>query len=229
MASRAGKGRTSSALVTRANSQLETSILLEHSDMPLSERLQIPAGESIDPIPASLLRKYISYARQYVHPSLSPEAAEIIQEFYLSLRSQGNSADSTPITTRQLESLIRLTEARARLDLRETATKSDAEEVVEIMKHSLADTYSDGLGNLDFERSQLGSGMSQRGAAKRLVNALHQHAQRTNQKQFDLQMLRSIADRMNMKVMDFEGLVSSLNEQGFLLKKGAKLYQLQTV
>ncbi|XP_033991787.1 DNA helicase MCM8 [Trematomus bernacchii] len=229
MASRAGKGRTSSALVTRANSQLETSILLEHSDMPLSQRLQIPAGESIDPIPASLLRKYISYARQYVHPSLSPEAAEIIQEFYLSLRSQGHSADSTPITTRQLESLIRLTEARARLDLRETATKSDAEEVVEIMKHSLADTYSDGLGNLDFERSQLGSGMSQRGAAKRLVNALHQHAQRTNQKQFDLQMLRSIADRMNMKVMDFEGLVSSLNEQGFLLKKGAKLYQLQTV
>ncbi|XP_033956117.2 DNA helicase MCM8 [Pseudochaenichthys georgianus] len=229
MASRAGKGRTSSALVTRANSQLETSILLQQSDMPLSERLQIPAGESIDPIPASLLRKYISYARQYVHPVLSPEAAEIIQEFYLSLRSQGNSADSTPITTRQLESLIRLTEARARLDLRETATKSDAEEVVEIMKHSLADTYSDGLGNLDFERSQLGSGMSQRGAAKRLVNALHQHAQRTNQKQFDLQMLRSIADRMNMKVMDFEGLVSSLNEQGFLLKKGAKLYQLQTV
>ncbi|KAI4795049.1 hypothetical protein KUCAC02_031673 [Chaenocephalus aceratus] len=188
MASRAGKGRTSSALVTRANSQLETSILLQQMCF------QIPAGESIDPIPASLLRKYISYARQYVHPSLSPEAAEIIQEFYLSLRSQGNSADSTPITTRQLESLIRLTEARARLDLRETATKSDAEEVVEIMKHSLADTYSDGLGNLDFERSQLGSGMSQRGAAKRLVNALHQHAQRTNQKQFDLQMLRSIAD-----------------------------------
>lgn len=31
------------------------------------------------------------------------------------------------------------------------------------------------------------------------------------------------------QVMDFEGLVSSLNEQGFLLKKGSKLYQLQTV
>lgn len=33
----------------------------------------------------------------------------------------------------------------------------------------------------------------------------------------------------SFQVMDFEGLVSSLNEQGFLLKKGAKLYQLQTV
>lgn len=65
---------------------------------------------------------------------------------------------------------------------------------------SLADTYSDGLGNLDFERSQLGSGMSQRSAAKRLVNALHAHSQRTNQTQFDLQTLRSVADRMKIKV-----------------------------
>ncbi|KAM7408330.1 hypothetical protein PAMA_002164 [Pampus argenteus] len=159
MANRAGRGRTSSAIVTRTNSELETSILLQHSDMPLSERLQ----------------------------------------------------------------------ARARLELRETATKSDAEDVVEIMKHSLADTYSDGLGNLDFERSHLGSGMSQRSSAKRLVNALHAHAQRTNQKQFDMQTLRAVADKLNIKVMDFEGLVSSLNEQGFLLKKGAKLYQLQTI
>ncbi|XP_034407990.1 DNA helicase MCM8, partial [Cyclopterus lumpus] len=229
MANRAGKGRTSGAVVTRAGNDLETSILLDHSDMPLSERLQVQAGETVDPIPVCLLRKYISYARQYVHPRLSPEAAQTLKTFYLSLRAQGHSADSTPITTRQLESLIRLTEARARLELRETATNSDAEDVVEIMKHSLADTYSDGLGNLDFERSQLGSGMSQRSAAKRLVNALHAHAQRTNQTQFDLQTLRSVATQTNIKVMDFEGLVSSLNEQGFLLKKGAKLYQLQTV
>ncbi|KAM9365006.1 DNA helicase MCM8 [Pholidichthys leucotaenia] len=229
MANRTGKGRTSGATVTRTSGEPEASILLEHSDMPLSERLQVPVGEALDPIPACLLRKYISYARQYVQPTLSPEAAKTLQEFYLSLRAQAHSADATPITTRQLESLIRLTEARAKLELRETATKSDAEDVVEIMKHSLADTYSDGLGNLDFERSQLGAGMSQRSAAKRLVNALHQHAQRTNQKQFDLQTLRSMADRINIKVMDFEGLLSSLNEQGFLLKKGPKLYQLQTV
>lgn len=45
--------------------------------------------------------------------------------------------DSTPITTRQLESLIRLTESRARLELREVATKEDAEEVIEIMKYRL--------------------------------------------------------------------------------------------
>lgn len=139
MANRAGRGRTGSTMVTRTNNELETSILLDHSDLPLSEQLQvtngassqrctvisvkyhfhaksesicvkIPAGESVDIIPACLLRKYVSYARQYVHPSLSPEAAQTIQDFYLSLRAQAHSPDSTPITTRQLESLIRLTE-----------------------------------------------------------------------------------------------------------------------
>lgn len=73
---------------------------------------KIPPGESIDPIPPCLLRKYISYARQYVHPSLSGEAAQVIQEFYLLLRAQAHPSDSTPVTTRQLESLIRLTEVQ---------------------------------------------------------------------------------------------------------------------
>ncbi len=43
-------------------------------------------------------------------------------QFYLELRSKHRGADCTPITTRQIESLIRLAEARARLDLREHIT-----------------------------------------------------------------------------------------------------------
>ena len=44
---------------------------------------------------------------------------------------------------RQLESLIRLTEARAKLELREEATESDAIDVVEIMRASMVDTAAD--------------------------------------------------------------------------------------
>lgn len=54
---------------------------------------------------------------------LTSDAAQVLQEFYLELRRQHHNKDSTPITTRQLESLIRLTEARARCELREEATK----------------------------------------------------------------------------------------------------------
>ena len=85
-----------------------------------------------------------------------------MQKFYLDLRKQRQRTDCTPITTRQLESLIRLTEARARLELREEASAQDARDVVDIMKFSMLDTFSDEYGVLDFDRSQHGSGMSQR-------------------------------------------------------------------
>lgn len=47
-------------------------------------------------------------------------AAQVLKEFYLELRRKAvESVDSAPITTRQLESLVRLAEARARADLRQ--------------------------------------------------------------------------------------------------------------
>ena len=52
----------------------------------------------------------LAYSRTYVHPVLSSEASKVLQDFYLHLRKDHRSSDSTPITTRQLESLVRLTE-----------------------------------------------------------------------------------------------------------------------
>uniref|UniRef100_A0A2K6RWZ3 DNA helicase MCM8 n=1 Tax=Rhinopithecus roxellana TaxID=61622 RepID=A0A2K6RWZ3_RHIRO len=231
IAIRAGKQRTiSSVTVARMNSQdSNTSVLEVVSEKPLSERLKVVPGETIDPIPHQLLRKYIGYARQYVYPRLSKEAAQVLQDFYLELRKQSQRLNSSPITTRQLESLIRLTEARARLELREEATKEDAEDIVEIMKYSMLGTYSDEFGNLDFERSQHGSGMSNRSTAKRFISALNNIAERTYNNIFQFHQLRQIAKELNIQVADFENFIGSLNDQGYLLKKGPKVYQLQTM
>ena len=49
------------------------------SDKPLSERLKVGRGERFDPIPPQLLRKYIAYARKYVHPNLTKDAATVLQ------------------------------------------------------------------------------------------------------------------------------------------------------
>ncbi|XP_069404050.1 DNA helicase MCM8 isoform X2 [Ovis canadensis] len=119
--------------------------------------------------------------------------------------------------------------ARARLELREEATKEDAEDIVEIMKYSMLGTYSDEFGNLDFERSQHGSGMSNRSAAKRFISALNNIAERTYNNLFQFHQLQQIAKELNIQVADFENFIGSLNDQGYLLKKGPKVYQLQTM
>lgn len=198
------------------------------ADKPLSERLKIGRNEEFDAIPSQLLRKYVGYARTYVHPKLTPAAAEVLQNFYLDLRQQHHSADSTPITTRQLESLIRLTQARARLEMREKASQQDAKDVVEIMKYSLLDTFSDDFGNLDFQRSQHGSGMSSRAQSKRFVAELSRISEREYNSLFTVEQMRRIAKDLRLQIRNFDDFLFSLNNQGFLLKKGPRVYQLQT-
>lgn len=76
-------------------------------------------GKRLDIMPHELMRKYIAYARQYVHPKISLECGEVLKEYYLRLRVRHRQRDSTPITTRQLESLIRLTEVYYSLNFHE--------------------------------------------------------------------------------------------------------------
>ncbi len=49
-----------------------------------------------------------------------------MRDFYISLRENSDSDSTIPVTTRQLESLIRLAQARAKIELRSTVTKEDA-------------------------------------------------------------------------------------------------------
>ncbi|GFZ11107.1 minichromosome maintenance 8 [Actinidia rufa] len=194
----------------------------------LISRLRLDPKKDADfvPLPGPLLRKYISYARTYVFPRMSKPAAEILQKFYLQLRDHNTSADGTPITARQLESLVRLAEARARLDLREEITEQDALDVVEIMKESLYDKYVDEHGFVDFGRS---GGMSQQKEAKRFLSALNAQSELQQKDCFSISEIYSLADRIGLRVPDIDTFVENLNSVGFLLKKGPKTYQVSTL
>jgi len=92
---------------------------------------------------SELLRKYISFAKS-VKPELSEDALKRLSEFYLAMRSASESEGSpVAITARQLESLIRVSEARARVALRPIVTPEDAEAAIAIMKRSLEEVGID--------------------------------------------------------------------------------------
>ncbi len=95
------------------------------------------------PIPPDLLRKYVSYAKSF-KPVLTDEALSRLRDFYLTMRS-ASETEGTPIaiTARQLESLVRLAEARARVALRKEILAEDAEAAIAIMKRSLEEVGID--------------------------------------------------------------------------------------
>jgi len=107
------------------------------------------------PIPTELLRKYISYARTRISPKMTEETAKRLRDFYLKMReTSGGEGEESPIaiTARQLEALVRLSEARAKAALREKVTVMDAEAAIRIMEKSLRDVGAmkeEGLVDID--------------------------------------------------------------------------------
>jgi replicative DNA helicase Mcm len=102
--------------------------------LDLHRRGSVPTEAPID---SELFRKYVSYAKN-IKPTLTQDALDCLKDFYLRMRS-ASETEGTPvaITARQLESLVRISEARARIALRDKVTLEDAESAIEIMKISL--------------------------------------------------------------------------------------------
>jgi replicative DNA helicase Mcm len=92
------------------------------------------------PITQKMIRKYISYARNHCNPELTDAAINKIQNFYVKLRNQKSDKENPPVplTARQLEALVRLSEASARVRLSKTVDTSDAERAIDLLKYCLS-------------------------------------------------------------------------------------------
>ena len=92
-------------------------------------------------IPRELFRKYVAYAKQRIRPELTDEAIEEIKNFYIELRNKPTAVESglrpIPISARQLQALIRMSEASAKIRLSKNVDKEDAKRAIEIMKYYL--------------------------------------------------------------------------------------------
>jgi replicative DNA helicase Mcm len=117
-------------------------------------------------VPTDFLRKYIAYAKQKIVPRLTDGALHEIKEFYLKMRSSGGTEEgikAIPISARQLEALVRLTEASARLRLSDKATKRDAKRAIDLLGYSLEQVGLDKeTGQIDIDRIATGISASQR-------------------------------------------------------------------
>jgi DNA helicase MCM8 len=145
--------------------------------MTMKERLHWIA-KTQNPLPKDLVKDYISYAREYCKPKMTQEAAAVLKEYFMTLRypEYGKRNDSMPITTRQLEALIRLSQARAKACLREFVLKEDAEDVVELMRDSVNQVHMDSSGNLDRTRGGV-VGKSKRKQKKVFIDFLRNSRQ----------------------------------------------------
>ncbi len=131
---------------------------LEKTPEGVEESTVAEESRLVEPVfDREFLRKYISYAKR-INPILTDDAIAIIMEEYLRIRKLGEEPGaSMPITARQLEAYVRLSEASARGRLNELVERQDAERAIRIVGHYLQKLAREG-DVLDIDR--IGGDMS---------------------------------------------------------------------
>jgi hypothetical protein len=97
------------------------------------------------------LRAYIATIREKFHPTLTPEASELLEKHYSLCRQQGNG--ESLVTVRFLESLIRLSQAHARLMYRDEVLLDDAVAVILLMECTPAASRGGKFGGVGINHS----------------------------------------------------------------------------
>ena len=113
-----------------------------------------PNKSSISPpIDSILLKKYIAYSKQNCYPVFTEEAKNSLIEFYSKIRGDAASSKDkpVPITARQLEGLVRLSEASARMRLSNEVTEYDTLQAITIQDRSLINIAYDASGARDID------------------------------------------------------------------------------
>jgi replicative DNA helicase Mcm len=178
------------------------------------------ALEAVKPeIEPELLRKYVAYARKNIFPTLTEEAREHFKNYYVGLRTQGqDSSKPVPVTARQLEALIRLGEASARLRLSDKVTSKDSERVVRILEACLRKVGVDPeSGLLDVDVITTGMTKSSRDRTKSVMDIIREIC-RENQGPAPRDAVLDRAESLGMDRKRAEEIIDRLRRDGDLFE-----------
>ncbi len=170
------------------------------------------------PIPPTLLRKYISYAKN-IRPQLTDAALRCLRDFYLEMRSASEGGESPiAITARQLEALVRVAEARARVALRKEIEVEDAEAAIAIMRKSLGEVGIDVItGKTDIDLIYTGKPKSLRDKLQVILGTVIEMERETGMVE-RAALLDKLTRERDVDAQEAEKLLGQLEREGTIYR-----------
>ncbi|CAA7023158.1 unnamed protein product [Microthlaspi erraticum] len=183
------------------------------------------------------LTTYVSYARKNIHPKLSDEAAEELTRGYVELRKAGKFAGSSKkvitATPRQIESLIRLSEALARMRFSEWVEKHDVDEAFRLLRVAMQQSATDhATGTIDMDLINTGVSASERMRRDIFVSSIRDISLEklqiggSSMRLSDLlEELKKHGGNINTEIHlhDVRKAVATLASEGFLVSEGDRI------
>lgn len=173
----------------------------------------------------SILRDYLAYAKEHIHPVLNEEAQQRLVQAYVDMRKVGAGKGQISAYPRQLESLIRLAEAHAKIRLDNEVKLEDVEEAWRLHREALKQSATDPLsGKIDV--GILTTGLSSEARKKRaeLMGTIKNHLKNKGKiSTLSYQKLfNDIRDGSQILIMreQFEDALKELQDEGVLVVVG---------
>lgn len=140
---------------------------------PEADRAVQP-NDGVTTVNQAFLKDFVAYARYTQAPEISDEAVNVLVEGYLAMRSMGGRGSKTiSATPRQLESLIRISQALAKMRLSPLVTAADVDEANRLIRVATQAAATDPrTGTIDMDLINTGRGQQEREAGLRLIGEL---------------------------------------------------------
>ena len=192
----------------------------EESDTKLAEfvlNLHKSQNAIESPIETDLLRKYIAYARKNIKPVLSDEAIQEIKNYYVKIRNSGTGEGANkriPITARQLEGLIRMSEAIAKIRLSKKVKKEEAKKAIDLLHYTLSNIGMDPeTGLIDMDRITTGIGSSERNRIRTIRNLIEELDSKLGKKIPIMEVIEG-AEKKGIPKIKIEESIQKLKQMG---------------
>ncbi|CAJ1099186.1 DNA replication licensing factor mcm4-A-like [Octopus vulgaris] len=176
-------------------------------------------GEIMD---MSVLRDYIAYAKSYIEPKISEEAGQAFIQAYVDMRKVGSCRGQVSAYPRQLESLIRLAEAHAKMRFSNVVEVPDVEEGKRLYKEALKQAAVDpSTGKIDVTILTTGISGAARKRRAEIKQSLKKHIKEkgkapTLQYQKLLEAFREESDSPITREL-FDDALRDLQDEDFLV------------
>lgn len=120
---------------------------IEETPAGLSQDESSNLNHSSDPevLSQDTLRKYVTYAKLNVFPKLHDVDLEKLTHVYADLRRESSHGQGVPIAVRHIESMIRMSEAHARMHLRNYVAEEDVDMAIRVLLDSFISTQKYGV------------------------------------------------------------------------------------
>ncbi|MDR0523927.1 MAG: minichromosome maintenance protein MCM [Candidatus Methanoplasma sp.] len=167
-----------------------------------------------------ILRKYVAYSKRIV-PVMTQGAVDKIRDNYLSIRAMGaGENESVPITPRQLEAFVRLSEASARMRLSPVVEASDAERSVDLVNYYLGRILAPNGGTWDVDRVSSSYTKKDRDKVKIVLHILEERGDAIPEAE-----ILSLAASEGLSDPEVRESLRKLHDQGMIYSPGNGMYR----